>query len=221
MPKANGLTREQRQALMADSSDDVTEPQDIAPEPVPPSYQPEPAVLPAPVSALDPTALIQMLTAALQQSGTTTAQAIRDGLAQATTLAREPIPENKIAPGFSVYAHPLGDQAHPRTKLRCPMFLGVYDERGRAVSVFEIFQDTCTELERTQLNLLTPGSTMVTRNDGQSAFWKIVEEKDALNQVTRMIIAVPTTWLAADQQAQMPGQPQFLQQLTAPTLKTA
>lgn len=218
MPKSDGLDAKVRKAMLADETDPESEPRDIAPTPIPNSHTPEPVpVVAAPVAPqVDVTQLIQMLAAAMQQSGANTAQAIKDGLADGMSLARDPIPENKIAPGFSVYAHPEGDQRRPRTKLRCPMYLGAYNEYGHAIGVFEIFQDTCKESERVMLNQLTPGDFTVYRNDDKHAIWKVVEEKDSLGQVTRLVIAVPTGWLSKEEQAQMPSQTRFLKQLTAP-----
>ena len=53
-------------------------------------------------------------------------------------------------------------------------------------------------------NDLQPGSFDVERNDGVSAKWQIVEQKDAHGEITRLVIAVPQMWLSKDQQAQMP-----------------
>lgn len=221
MPKVPGLSAEQRKALVQDQmSDDDVEPIDLPaqawPSPPPTANVPVAAALPN----TDAAALIQMLVQALQQSGADTAQAIRDGLASATSMAREPIPENKVAPGFSVYAHPDGDQTTERTKLRCPMFLGIYDETGKATPAFEIFHDTCTEKERVALNQVRAGAFMVERNDGRSALWRVVEQMDDLGQPVRVVIAVPATWLSKDEQAQMPAQFNkagngFLQQINA------
>lgn len=223
MPKVSGLNAEQRKALIQDQmADEGAEPIDLPPSspatewPKPPSAAP-----PAPtLGGSEAATLIQMLVTALQQSGADTAQAIRDGLASATSMAREPIPENKVAPGYSVYAHPNGDQTTPRTKLRCPMFLGIYNEDGKAVPAFEIFPDTCTENERVALNAVQPGAFHVERNDGKTALWRVVQQTDDLGQPIRLVIAVPATWLSKDEQAQMPAQfnkagTGFLQQLTA------
>lgn len=217
MPKAKGLDANQVKAMLADEVDPQDEPRDIAPTPAPPAYQPEPAPVvaaPAPPAAatIDVASLVQMLAAAMQQSGQSTAQAIRDGLADATAMARAPIPENEVPLDRGVYGNPHG----PRTKLRCPMYLGVYNEHGKSTPAFEIFQDVCTEQERVLLNQLQRGDYTVMRNDEREAICKVVEEKDSLGQTTRLVIAVPNTWLSKEEQAQMPSQLRLLRQLTAP-----
>lgn len=216
MPKANGNDKATRAAMLSDAlADDGTEPVDIAPTPVPPSYAPVAPAVVAPAVPADMSALIQMLAAALNQNGAQTAEAIKTALADAAVMAREPIPENKVAPGVSVYSKPAGDLKDPRTKLRCPMFLGVYDEEGRATAAFEIDEDTSTEPERVLLNTLTPGVVTVERNDGMTGACRVVQHTDDLGQPIRLVIAVPQTWLAKDQQHQMPALPKFLMQLTA------
>lgn len=220
MPKVDGLDKSIRVAMLADELSDGADPTDIPiVTPVTPTPAPPVAAAP-PVASMDTAALIQLLASTLNQSGVTQAQAIKDALADATTMAREPIPENKVAPGVSVYSHPEGDLAHPRTPLRCPMFLGVYDEDGKATPAFEIFQDTSTEAERQLLNRLEPGEIRVERNDGVSAICRVVEKRDDLGQPLRLVIAVPQTWLHKDQQQAMPALVRrhgdgLLQQLTS------
>ena len=90
---------------------------------------------------------------------------ITQGNVEAAKAVRDPIPENKTIAGHSVYSHPDGEAFN--TKLRCPMFLGVYDEQGKARAAFEIFEGTCTEADRVELNKLQPGVYPgIERNDG-------------------------------------------------------
>jgi hypothetical protein len=159
--------------------------------------------------------LIAALVSGITQGSAGTADAIKAALSDAAVLAREPIPENKVATGVSVYSHPLGDKVHPRTKLRCPMYLGVYDEKGQTIPAFEIHEDTSTERERVLLNSLRHGSVRVERNDGMQALCQVSEQRDDLGQPIRVVVAVPQTWLAKDQQAQMPGLVTLLTQLSA------
>ena len=179
-----------------------------APEPVAPS-PPAPAVTP------DMTALIQALVTGITQANAGTADAIRDALGNAAAMARTPIPENAVDPGHSVYSHPDGDQAHPRTTLKCDTFLGIYDDDGVAKPAFEIFEDTCTEDERVLINELKPGVYRIERNDGITALWRVVQKSDDNGQPTRLIVAVPQQWLSPEQFQQMPGQLNFLKQLVA------
>lgn len=176
--------------------------------PVPPIIEPPaplPAPPPTPPTSPDVSQLIQALVTGIQ-----------GGLSNAAAMARDPIPENKIDPGHSVYSHPDGDQTTPRTKLRCPMFLGIYDEHGIAKPAFEIYEDTCTEVERVELNKLVPGAYPgIERNDGVKALWRVVQSSDDNGEPTRLVIAVPQMWLSQEQFQQMPGQLNFLRQLNA------
>lgn len=197
MPKVDGLDKSIRVAMLKDELDPDAEPRDITPAP--------PVTAPAPAAPFDMQAFAQMLAGAIAAGGTANAETIKAALADATTMARQPIPENQIDPGISVYSHPDGDLKTPRTALRCPMFLGVYDEEGKTQPAFEIPEATSTEQERCLLNALTPGEIRVERNDGVSGICRVVEKRDDLGQATRLVIAVPQTWLHKDQQAAMPA----------------
>jgi hypothetical protein len=220
--KATGNDKATRAAMLADQlADDGAEPVDIAPTPVPVSYAPETPAPPAPVVAApvapDMAALVQMLAGAIAQSGTMNAEAFKDAMGSQSAMARNPIAETYLSggyPGKSVFSHPDGDDKHPRTELRCPMFLGIYDQKGETTPAFEIDGRACKETERVLLNQLVPGAYMVERNDGKSAKWLVVQQTDDLGEAIRLVIAIPPTWLSKAEQAQMPSQTQFLKQLS-------
>lgn len=215
--KATGNDKTVRAAMIADElAEDGVEPVDIAPTPAPPSYVSETPVAAAPV-APDMAALIQMLAGAIAQSGTMNAEAFKDAMGSQSAMARNPIAETYLSggyPGKSVFSHPDGDDKHPRTELRCPMFLGIYDQKGETTPAFEIDGRACKETERVLLNALAPGAYMVERNDGKSAKWRVVQQTDDLGEAIRLVIAIPPTWLSKAEQAQMPSQTQFLKQLS-------
>lgn len=209
MPVVPGLSKEQRKALVADqTADEGSEPIDL------PTRSSAPVGVTAPTP--DVTALIKMLADALSMSGTQTAETIREAMRESAETARNPIHETYLSGGYhghSVYSHPDGDLAHPRTTLRCPMFMGVLEPTGKTIAAFEIFGDVCTEAERVSYNALVPGRYLVERNDGAKAMWQVVEEKDDLGATQRLIVGVPLAWLKKDAQAQMPSQKSFLAQL--------
>jgi len=191
-------------------------------EPKPPISEPPPTQPPPPPISSDMQALVSALVTGITQAQASSADAIKDALGNAASMAREPIPENKIDPGKSVYSHPDGDAKTPRTKLRCPMFLGIYDEHGAAKPAFEIYEDTCTEVERIELNKLRHGVYPgIERNDGVKATWRVVQQMDDNQQPTRLIIAVPQLWLSQEQFMLMPGQLNFLRQLNAQAVVAA
>lgn len=130
-------------------------------------------------------------------------------------MARAPIPENQVDPGVSVYAHPLGDQKHPRTVLRCPMFLGVYDEDGKILPAFEYLEGTLTENERVGLNALQSGTFRVERNDGEVGIVRVQERTDDLGEPIRLVIAVPFLWLQKEFFQQVPSLISLLKQMSA------
>jgi hypothetical protein len=218
--KATGNDKATRAAMLADQlADEGAEPVDIAPTPVPVSYASEtPVVRPAaaPV-APDMAALVQMMAEAIAKSGSMNAEAFKDAMGSQSAMARNPIAETYLSggyPGKSVFSHPDGDDKHPRTELRCPMFLGIYDQKGETTPAFEIDGRACKETERVLLNALVPGAYMVERNDGKSAKWRVVQQTDDLGEAIRLVIAIPPTWLSKAEQAQMPSQTQFLKQLS-------
>jgi hypothetical protein len=160
--------------------------------------------------------LVQMLAAALQQSGAGTADAIKEGLAAQATMSRAPIPETYLSGGYpdqGVYNHKDGGAFN--TPLRCPMFLGMFTDKGEIIPAFEVISKNCTERERVLFNALTPGAYPVERNDGKTAHWRVVQQTDELDQPLRLVVAVPAPWLSKAEQAQMPSQIRFLTQLTS------
>ena len=193
------------------------------PDEIPPPEAPviaEPAIeppVPVPAPQMDTTtvgAIMQLLAA----SGKISAEAIRQALSDQAVLSRNPIAETYLSggyPGRSVYSHPDGDDQHPRTVLRCPMFLGIYESSGAATPAFEIVGASCSEPERVALNALTPGAYRIERNDGKVAIWRVVQQMDDLGEPIRLVIAVPPGWLSKAEQAQMPSQRRFLEQLTS------
>lgn len=211
--RAAGNDKSVRAAMLSDALDEGAEPVDIAPTPAPPAYVPEAVPAAMPAAMPDVATLIQMLAAAMNQNGALQAEAIKTALADAAVMAREPIPENKVSPGISVYSHPLGDAKHPRTQLVCPMFLGHYDENGAVTPVFEYHAQTLEEIERLKLNSLTVGTYPLERNDGVRGLCRVVEHKDDLGQPIRRVLAVPQAWLGQDQFSQVPSLKQKLTQI--------
>lgn len=221
MAKATGVGADVRKAMLADEMNPEADPRDIAPTPVPPSYETPaaPASAAVPVApAPDMAALVQILAAALNQNTTNQAQTLRDAMQDAGNAARTPIPETFKSGGYpeiSVYSHPDGDLAHPRTALRCPMFLGVYDEDGKVIPAFEYIEGTTTERERVGLNRLTNGTYRVERNDGVEGLIRVHEKLDDLGAPIRLTVAVPFTWLQKEAFQQMPSLKRMLDQMLA------
>lgn len=211
MPKVDGLDKIIRVAMLNDALAD----EGSAPIDLPPS----PASVPAPTQTLAPdtTTLIQMLASAIAQSGSMQADSLKDALRDQASMARTPIAETYLSGGYpnrGVFNHPQGGEHN--TPLRCPMFLGVYNERGQVTAAFEEVGGNCREDERVLLNQLRPGQFWLERNDGIKAICRVVEERDDLGQPIRVIVAVPQTWLSKSEQAQMPHLRNRLTQLTAP-----
>lgn len=189
-------------------------------EPKPPVSDPPPSQPPPQPISSDMQALVSALVTGITQAQASSADAIKDALGNAAAMARQPIPENDTIAGHSVYSHPNGEAFN--TKLRCPMYLGIYDEHGNAKPAFEIYENTCTEVERVELNKLRHGVYPgIERNDGVKATWRVVQQMDSNQQPTRLIIAVPQLWLSQEQFMLMPGQLNFLRQLNAQAVVAA
>lgn len=224
MPKMDGIDAKARKAMLNDAANPDDEPTDL---PLPAAVTP--AVIEAPVEApavpmaatSDMQALITALVTGLTQANQGTATAIRDALKDAAQHSRIPEGTDQSNPRISVYSHPLGDSVQPRTALKCPMFLAVYDENRNAVAAFEYHPDTLTEKERVAMNQVTPGEYWIERNDDQRGICLVVVQKDALGQVIRQLFAVPQGWLAKDSFAQMPKLKSFLTQLLEPASAAA
>lgn len=208
MPKVAGLSAAERKALLQDQmADDGAEPIDLPAAPEPSPYAPLVPEVKAAAAPTDMAALVQMLAAALGQSGAATAQAITEAMGQQAHMARNPIAETYLTggyPGKSVFSHPDGDLVTPRTELKCPIYMGVYNDEGKVIPVREIDGKQCTEAERVYMNQIAPGRYEVQRNDGQSAFWRVVESRDDLGELMKITIAVPQQWMARDQFHAMP-----------------
>lgn len=210
MPKVPGMSAAERKAMLSDETSDGAEPIDLPVKPEPSPYAPlVPDVVAAPAAAapMDMAALVQMLASALGQSGVAQAQAIKDALGSQAALARNPIPETYTAggyPGKSVFSHPDGDLVTPRTELKCPIYMGVYNGDGKVIPVRDIDGKQCTETERVYMNALVPGIYPVTRNDGDVANWRVVEYRDDVGELMKIVIAAPQSWLAKNEYHQMP-----------------
>jgi hypothetical protein len=121
-------------------------------------------------------------------------------------LKRE-MPENKQAPGISVYSYPEGDLAHPKPDLKCQiLWIG-----------YELNTDTLTPQEVDLLNRLQPGDFRVTKMDGTQIPFK-VEAKygDKYDPITqRPEVRQLAVWFpckAVDQRQNHASMVQYLQQ---------
>lgn len=170
---------------------------------------------PAPVAqGIDIQGIVAAVVAAMAQSGTNQADAIASALKEAVAGAREPIPENKVAPQVSVF-NPAGDRDHPRPGLECPSFLGVYDDDGKIAPAFEIIDSNCTVKEQELLNQVREGEFLVERNDGVRGIVKVQVRRDLNGKAARKVLAVPHGWFGRDQFAQVPSQVRLCEQLIA------
>jgi len=118
------------------------------------------------------------LFAAAQGSRVTDAQ-IADIAANAAVKAK--MPENKVAPGVSVFSHPEGERDHPKDKLKCRMYLGSAPIEGV----------TCTPAEIASLNRVSPGVYRVQKTDGSTAVVEVTGQVNANRQIERLWIMIP------------------------------
>lgn len=161
---------------------------------------------------LDIQGIVAAVVAAMQANGASQADAIASALKEAVAGAREPIPENKVAPQVSVF-NPEGDRDHPRPGLECPTFLGVYDDDGKIAPAFEMVEANCTVKEQELLNVVGQGEYLVTRMDGVKGLVKVQVRKDLNGKPSRKVLAVPHGWLGRDQYQQLPSQVSLCEQI--------
>lgn len=141
----------------------------------------------------------------LDQNATTTADVVK--------AARSRRPESYNGdfpyPGKSVFA-PEGLAALPNEvlpKLKCPMFLGIW-ENNKAVPVYPYIADDTGGLtleERDLLNQLKPGLYTVERRDEITGPVRVVIDEDADGTPTRLTIAVQKNWLEKGEVRSLPS----------------
>lgn len=185
------------------------------PEPIP---EPTPVPIPSAPASFAMTAkdLQAMITAAVTAAASGNA-ALADAVTQGIANSREPIPENKIDPGISVF-NPLGDQKHPRPVLKCPVYLGTQDAKTKQVhDTYPMEDGDLTVQEVIALNILEPVHAVVERLDGVKMKVSIVPEYDAVTDaLTKLTIVVPGDVIAKGSQVKnmLPGIPSLVKQIT-------
>lgn len=119
---------------------------------------------------------LELTQAALQAKGADL-QANADRLALANKKAL--MPENQRHPAVSVFSHPEGDLARPRTKFRCLSFW--LNE--------PLDYDVTTEEEITLMNQLVPGEYRCMRPDGAPFKVSVKGEKDEFTgKMTKLMV---------------------------------
>lgn len=181
----------------------------------------------APALSPDVLALMQTLANALTSNQTTQAEAFQSMMAQMaatmaeqTRLAREPIPENKVAPGVSAF-NPKGDRDFPRPDLKCPVFLGQYDDDGKIEAAYPVLEDTSTVEELTLCNQLEQGDALIERNDGEIGKVVIQARRDGSGKLNRLVIAFPYGWMSKEKQAGIPPFKKILRAIVEQQPQTA
>lgn len=90
-------------------------------------------------------------------------------------ITRE-MPENKQAPGISVFSNPRGDLADPKPDLKVKMFWVGYPME----------KDTLTPLEVDLLNRMEPGDYRVTKTDGSQIPFTVEAKKDNRGEIQEL-----------------------------------
>jgi hypothetical protein len=114
---------------------------------------------------------------ALQSPGTSVAD-IAKAVAEGTSKSRRP--ENAVHPGISVYSHPEGEEARPKAKLKCQMFIG-----GGPLE-----EGTLTPTEIDALNLMTPGSYRIRKSDDSETILEVRGQVNANKEIEKMWIVI-------------------------------
>ena len=126
--------------------------------------------------------LLQALTAK-QETGITP-EVLKDILSHnATAVQKAMRPENDTHPGFSVFSHPDGDQAHPKATLPFECFINGYPVHQ--------FPETETWAEWELYHQLQPGEYTVIRKDGTPMAVTVKGERDANGNLTKVLVEFP------------------------------
>ena len=181
-----------------------------------------------PQSSMDPAAFAEAIAPTL---AATVAQAVAQAMAQvlpaimqplaqgqadAVRAARSPIAESyrgDFAYHEQSYFRPQGQ---PLTPLKCPMFLGYWDDDlQKVIPGYPYLADEhggCTEEERQILNRLTAGVFKARRRDGIEGPVRVEVRTDVDGSPMRLVVCVPKQWLSKELK-NMIGGVEFLRQL--------
>lgn len=107
-----------------------------------------------------------------------TATDLVTAVAEGASKARKP--ENAVHPGKSVYSHPEGEQAKPKDKLKCRMYIG-----GGPIE-----WGTCTPQEVAALNKMTPGLYRIRKSDESETVIEVRGQVNANKDIERMWIVI-------------------------------
>lgn len=99
-------------------------------------------------------------------------------VAEGAAKARKP--ENPVHPGISVFSHPEGEEANPKAKLKCRMFIG-----GGPIE-----QGTVTPTEIAALNAMTPGFYRIKRADESETVIEVRGQVNANKELERLWIVI-------------------------------
>lgn len=116
--------------------------------------------------------------------------------------ARQQQPDNRFAPGISVY-NPQGDLQYPRPKLKCPMFIP-----------WEAEEESATFEEIELLNLLESGDYSVKRNDETRVPVTVKISMNNNGKADRLLMNSETSF-NDDNHWMMPGLTVILRQILA------
>lgn len=147
----------------------------------PKDYQPKDE----PVKQSDLLSAIKMLLESVRGADNTdakerTAIEVERLLLEQERLKRE-MPENKQAPGISVYSYPEGDLLRPKAPLKCKMFWVGY----------ELNVETLTPGEVDLLNRIEPGEYRVMKTDGTPIPFKVSAKHNDRFQLEELNIWFP------------------------------
>lgn len=208
------LNREQRRALMAQElgGDEIAVEQvDVVDAPVvAPVVAPSAGLPPEQIAAI--AQIVAATLAAMPQNGGD----VGDQIARALRDNRQPIPENtdKDYHGRSHY-HPGGIDV-PRPVLAVPTFLGLWDlDTGKPIPRYPIEEGMSTDAEIEALNKVQPGVYEIQRNDGSPVLARVVDVRDAMDNVRHRVIAFPPQQFEKEHRNSLPSIAAIAGQLVA------
>lgn len=203
------LNREQRRALMRQELEGE--------DTIVTNTDPDPTPVAAPIAAPQAVTLtfeqLKELIALASQGGNA---GIGDQIATAIQSNRQPKPETYLTGGYheQSHYHPAGVDA-PKPTLTYELFFGVWDATtGRAQTAYPIDGAQMRDDEIAAMNTITPGTHVVTRNDGTKVQCRVVPITNAMGETFRLVLAFDPLVFSKESKNSLPPLVALAQQLT-------
>lgn len=202
------LNREQRRALMRQELEGE--------DTIVANTDPDPTPVAAPAAAQAVTLTFEQLKELIALASQGSQAGIGDQIATAIQSNRQPKPETYLTGGYheQSHYHPAGVDA-PRPVLAKETFFAVWDATsGRAQTAYPLDAAQMRDDEIEAMNAITPGTHIVTRNDGTKVQCRVIPVANAMGETFRTLIAFDPLVFSKESKNSLPPLVTLAQQLT-------